>query len=179
MGGEQSQLFNSVFNRFKPAEVYAANMQRLSQGGQLATSSARRELFPANIVLEGNDQHQRWFLTSLVSSVALTGQAPFANLKTHGLLLNDKGVKMSKSDVMNKSGVVDPIDLIKGTMKLGGSRSHGYGLDTMRLWAISHDGDTDSYLEKEELEKVNQDVKLLRGLIRVLLGNLHRYDATA
>ena len=97
MGGEQSQLFNSVFNRFKPAEVYSANMQRLSQGGPLA-KSPRRELFPANLVLEGHDQHPRWFLTSLVSSVALTGQAPFANLKTHGHLLNEKGVKMSKSD---------------------------------------------------------------------------------
>ena len=49
----------------------------------------------------------------------------------------------------------------------------------MRLWAISQDGDTDSYIQKEELEKANQDVKLLRGLVRVLLGNLHRYDATA
>lgn len=49
----------------------------------------------------------------------------------------------------------------------------------MRLWAISKDGDKDFYMEREELEKVNQDIKFVRGLIRILLGNLHKYDASA
>ena len=77
-------------------------------------------LFPANICFEGHDQHSRWFLTSLVSSVALTGQAPYTNLKTHGMLLNEKGVKMAKSDVKNQSSLIDPMDLIFGTVKLDG-----------------------------------------------------------
>lgn len=94
------------------------------------------------------------------------------------MVLNDKGIKMSKADLLNKSSLIDPTDLIHGTVKLDGKRSHGYGLDTLRLWAISNDGDQDSFLEKEQLEKVNQDIKLLRGLIRVLLGNLHSYDAS-
>ena len=71
------------------------------------------------------------------------------------MLLNDKGIKMSKSDVHNKTSLIDPMDLIAGTVKLDGSRSHGYGLDTMRLWAISKDGDTDSYLERDEIDKVS------------------------
>ena len=47
------------------------------------------------------------------------------------------------------------MDLIAGTVKMDGSRSHGYGLDTMRLWAISKDGDKDCYMEREEIELVN------------------------
>lgn len=86
---------------------------------------------------------------------------------------------MSKSDIKNKDRLIDPRDLIAGTLKLGGSRSHGYGLDAMRLWAISQDGDRDCYLEREDLEKSSQDIKMLRGLIKILLGNLHKYDATS
>ena len=74
----------------------------MESSSQLAPS-ANKSLFPANICMEGHDQHSRWFLTSLVSSVALTGQAPFTNLKTHGMLLNDSGVKMSKADFDNRS----------------------------------------------------------------------------
>lgn len=62
---------------------------------------------------------------------------------------------MSKADVRNKDSLIDPMDLIAGTIKLDGSRSHGYGLDTLRLWAISKDGDKDMFLEKDELEKIN------------------------
>ena len=76
-------------------------------------------------------------------------------MKTHGHLLNEQGDKMSKSDIANRSSVIDPLDLIDGTVKLDGSRSHGYGLDTMRLWAITKDDDKDFYLEKKEVELVN------------------------
>jgi len=55
------------------------------------------KVFPCNLVLEGHDQHSRWFLTSLVSSVSLTGQAPFRGLKTHGMLIDENGQKFSKS----------------------------------------------------------------------------------
>ena len=53
------------------------------------------------------------------------------------MVLNDKGVKMAKSDIANRNSLIDPKDLIEGTVKLGGYRSHGYGLDAMRLWAVS------------------------------------------
>ena len=102
-------------------------------------------------MFEGHDQHSRWFLTSLVSSVALTGQAPFRQLKTHGLLLDEKGDKISKSS----RNSVDPTDLIEGTIKLSGDRMHGYGIDTIRAWAITKDSDTNSYIDREEIERVN------------------------
>ena len=130
-------------------DVYQANM---SEEAALQPYKTSRSLFPANLVHEGHDQHSRWFLTSLVASVPLTGQSPFANLKTHGLVMNDKGVKMSKADVHNRDSLIDPMDLIAGTVKLDGSRSHGYGLDTLRLWAISKDSDRDTLLDKAELE---------------------------
>ena len=176
MGGKQSGVFEQALAKVGgPTDVYASRMK----SGNFTAPAVNKSLFPANICLEGHDQHSRWFLTSLVSSVALTGQAPFTNLKTHGMLMNEKGLKMSKSDVKNQSSLIDPMDLIVGTVKLDGKRSHGFGLDTMRLWAISKDGDKDSFMEREELEKVNQDIKLVRGLIRILLGNLHKYDASA
>ena len=73
--------------------------------------------------------------------------------------------------------VLDPEDLINGSIKLDGNRKHGYGLDTMRLWAISKDSDSNSYVDRQEIESINQELKMLRGLIKILLGNLHTYDA--
>ena len=152
MGGQQSGLFSQALAAVGPSEVYQGSM--LGQNNSPSVYG-RTDLFPANLFYEGHDQHQRWFLTSLVSSVALTGQAPFTNLKTHGHLLNDQGTKMSKSDHANRTSVIDPMDLIDGTVKLDGNRSHGYGLDTMRLWSISKDSDKDCFLEKKEVELVN------------------------
>lgn len=85
---------------------------------------------------------------------------------------------MAKSDFANRNSLIDPRDLIDGTVKLDGERSHGYGLDTMRLWAISKDSDSDCYLERDDIEQCNQDVKMLRGLIKLMLGNLYKYDST-
>ena len=93
------------------------------------------------------------------------------------MVLDESGEKMSKSSSYS-GGVLDPEDLIIGSVKLDGNRKHGYGLDTMRLWAISKDSDSNTYVEREELENINQEVKMLRGLIKILLGNLHTYDST-
>ena len=84
------------------------------------------------------------------------------------MLLDEKGDKISKSS----RNSVDPTDLIEGTIKLSGDRMHGYGIDTIRAWAITKDSDTNSYVDREEIERVNQEVKLLRGLIRIMLGQV-------
>ena len=63
------------------------------------------------------------------------------------MLLNESGEKMSKSSPHSQT-VVDPDDLISGSIKLDGNRKHGYGLDTMRLWAISKDSDTNSFVAR-------------------------------
>ena len=172
-----SGLVGEVLDRDAPLDVYLKTLARSSPSHKPAP---RSEFFPSNLYHEGHDQHSRWFLTSLVSSVALTGQAPYANLKTHGMLLNQSGEKMSKPYAYGAAKeVLDPEDLISGSVKLDGQRKHGYGLDTMRLWAISKDTDTNTYVERADIEQANQEVKMLRGLVRILLGNLHSYDAAA
>ena len=93
------------------------------------------------------------------------------------MLLNENGKKMSKSDPQGAQAWLDPEDLIDGTVKLDGKRKHGYGLDTVRLWAISKDADTNTFIDRDEFEKNSQDIKMLRGLIRIILGSLHTYDA--
>lgn len=75
-------------------------------------------LFPSNIVLETYDQHSRWFLTSLVTSVALTGSTPFQALKTQGLIVDEQGEPINYS-VEEK---FNPVDFIEGTVKQSGER---------------------------------------------------------
>lgn len=134
----------------------------------------KSNVFPASLVLEAHDQHSRWFLTSLVTSVALTGTAPFRNLKTQGLLLDDNNEPMAYLSGQD----IDPTDLIEGTVKLSGQRMHGYGLDTMRAWAISQDSDTSVTLSVADIDNCNQQLKTIRHLIRTLLINVQEYDGT-
>jgi len=112
-------------------------------------------VYPANLVLEAHDQHSRWFLTSLVTSVALTGHAPYKNLKTLGLFLNERGDPMSFNHETSKDLKIDPTDLISGSVKMDGERKHGFGLDVMRAWAITQDSDTSSYLIMDDVQSVN------------------------
>ena len=107
----------------------------------------------------------------MVSSVALTGQTPFLHLKTHGMLIDNEGEKISKRR-NNGSNFISTEDLIQGTVKLDGLRKHGYGLDTIRAWAVQNDSDKNAYVERDDIEKANNEVKMLRSLLRVLLGNL-------
>lgn len=134
---------------------------------------ASSSIYPANLVLEGHDQHSRWFLCSLLTSVALQNRAPFMTMKTHGLLLDDTENKMSKS---RPAHVIDPSDLILGTQKLDGARSHGFGPDVLRLWVATHDTDKVFGVDIEELKSCNQQVKLFRQLCKQLLGNLFEFQ---
>ena len=68
------------------------------------------------------------------------------HLKTHGLLIDNQGEKISKSK--DNSNFISTEDLIEGTIKLDGSRKHGYGLDTLRAWAIVKDSDTNNYVDR-------------------------------
>jgi len=77
------------------SKVLQLRMQSDQQSG--AKKQSGNALFPANMFLEGFDQHSRWFLSSMVLSMALTDQAPFKTLKTHGILVDQAGEKISKS----------------------------------------------------------------------------------
>lgn len=99
-------------------------------------------------------------------------------MKTHGLLIDNEGEKISKSKSGEATNFINIDDLIEGTIKLDGQRKHGYGLDTIRAWAVTNDSDKNAYLERNDIEKVNNEIKLLRSLFRVLLGNLATFEST-
>ncbi|GAB2214507.1 hypothetical protein Drorol1_Dr00018858 [Drosera rotundifolia] len=126
--------------------------------------------FPADLYLEGSDQHRGWFQSSLLTSVAATGRAPYSSVLTHGFVLDEKGFKMSKS----LGNVVDPKIVIEGEQ--GGKTQKGnpaYGADVLRLWVSSVDYTTDVTVGPQILRQMSDIYRKLRGTLRYLLSNLH------
>lgn len=117
--------------------------------------------FPADIYLEGSDQHRGWFNTSMLSSMATQGQPPFKTLLTHGFTVDSDGNKQSKS----KGNVVDPVDV-----------SEKMGAEIIRLWASHEDYGQDVSCGKEELTRVTETYRRLRNTVRYLLGSLGDFD---
>lgn len=117
--------------------------------------------FPADIYLEGSDQHRGWFQTSLTSSIAATGEAPFGALITHGFVNDAKGKKMSKS----LGNGIDPADVIKKS-----------GAETLRLWAAHEDYGQDVTAGDEMLKRINEAYRRFRNTFRFMLGNLNDFD---
>ena len=89
------------------------------------------------------------------------------------MVIDDSGLKMCKSD---PELIINPQDLIDGTEKLDGNRSHGYGTDVMRLWAASRDSDKNFEVKKEDIDQCAMRLKVFRGLMRQILGNLDGYE---
>jgi isoleucyl-tRNA synthetase len=103
------------------------------------------------MLLEGFDQHNRWFLSSLILSMTLTDEAPFKVLKTHGLLVDQAGDKISKSAPLIDDEVVvefNPEDFLEGSVKMDGERKFGYGVDVMRAWCATKDTDKNMHIIK-------------------------------
>ncbi|MEP6489314.1 isoleucine--tRNA ligase [Microcoleus vaginatus GB2-A3] len=127
-----------------------------------AVAQGRSELnYPADIYLEGSDQHRGWFQSSLLTSVATNGVAPYKTVLTHGFVLDEKGRKMSKSE----GNVVDPAAVIKE-----------YGADVLRLWVSSVDYSADVPLGKNILKQQSDVYRKIRNTAKFLLGNLHDFD---
>jgi len=106
--------------------------------------------------------------------MALKDQVPFRVMKTHGLLLDDKGEKISKSTSNNNNNLTeealfDPLDFLEGSLKQSGERKFGYGVDVMRAWIATKDTDKNIHIARDQLERVNKEVKLFRDVLRVLL----------
>uniref|UniRef100_A0ACD5YP56 Uncharacterized protein n=1 Tax=Avena sativa TaxID=4498 RepID=A0ACD5YP56_AVESA len=138
-------------------------------GSSWAAVSAKRDglNFPADVYLEGSDQHRGWFQSSLLTSIASTGKAPYSSVITHGFVLDEKGFKMSKS----VGNVVDPEKVI-----VGGKNSKeepGYGADVLRLWVSSVDYTGDVLIGPQILRQMSDMYRKLRGTMRFLLSNLH------
>jgi isoleucyl-tRNA synthetase len=119
------------------------------------------ERWPADIYVEGSDQHRGWFQSSLLESCGTRGRAPYDALLTHGFTMDAKGMKMSKS----LGNTISPIDLMKE-----------YGADILRLWALSVDFTEDHRIGKEILAGVADQYRKLRNTFRYLLGALEGFD---
>ena len=136
-----------------------------------AVAAQRDELkYPADIYLEGSDQHRGWFQSSLLTSVATNGIAPYKTVLTHGFVLDEKGHKMSKS----LGNVVDPLVIINGGNNH--KKEPPYGADVLRLWVSSVDYSSDVPIGQNILKQLSDVYRKIRNTARFLLGNLHDFD---
>ena len=136
-----------------------------------AVCQQREELrYPADLYLEGSDQHRGWFQSSLLTSVAVNNKAPYKKVLTHGFALDENGRKMSKS----LGNVVDPNIIIKGgsNQKL----EPAYGADVLRLWVSSVDYSVDVPIGANILKQLSDVYRKVRNTARYLLGNLHDFN---
>mmetsp|Transcript_15982 Transcript_15982/g.44195 ORF Transcript_15982/g.44195 Transcript_15982/m.44195 type:complete len:1048 (+) Transcript_15982:180-3323(+) len=130
-------------------------------------ANERDELaYPADMYLEGSDQHRGWFQSSLLTSVAVNDQAPYKTVLTHGFVLDEKGFKMSKS----LGNVIDPLNVIEG----GNNKKlePAYGADVLRLWVASVDYSGDVGIGPNIIKQTFESYRKLRNTARYLLGNL-------
>ncbi|KRG68986.1 isoleucine--tRNA ligase [Pseudoxanthomonas dokdonensis] len=116
---------------------------------------------PADLYLEGSDQHRGWFQTSLLTGVAIDGRAPYRQCLTHGFTVDEHGRKMSKS----LGNGIEPQDIMKTL-----------GADILRLWIASADYSNEMSLSQEILKRNADAYRRLRNTARFLLGNLHGFD---
>jgi isoleucyl-tRNA synthetase len=126
-----------------------------------AVAKDGRVKFPADLYLEGSDQHRGWFQSSLLLSVALTGKAPFKAVLTNGFVVDVDGKKMSKSRGK-------PPALMELVEK--------YGADVVRLWVASEDAKEDVPFSTEIFGRVGDSYRLIRNSLRILFGNLSGFD---
>ena len=117
--------------------------------------------WPADLYLEGSDQHRGWFQSSLLQSCATRGRAPYDQVLTHGFTMDAKGLKMSKS----LGNTVDPLKVMETN-----------GADIIRLWALSVDYTEDHRIGDEILKGVADQYRKLRNTFRYLLGALAGFD---
>ncbi len=116
---------------------------------------------PVDMYLEGSDQHRGWFQSSLLTSVATQGKAPYKSVLTHGFVFGEDGRKMSKS----LGNYIRPDDIIKT-----------YGADILRLWAASVDYRNDTKIGDNIIKQLVEIFKKTRNTARFLLGNIFDFD---
>ena len=117
--------------------------------------------YPADLYLEGNDQYRGWFQSSLLTSVATNGIAPYKQVLTHGFVTDGQGRKMSKS----LGNGVAPSDV-----------ANKYGADILRLWALSADYTGEVSLSDDILKQISEVYRKIRNTARYILGNTYDYD---
>ncbi len=119
---------------------------------------------PADLYLEGSDQHRGWFHSSLLAAVGTRGTAPYKAVLTHGFVLDQEGRPMSKS----MGNVVAPEEVIKK-----------YGAEILRLWVATQDYRNDTRVGDNILQQVSEAYRRIRNTARYILGNLSDFDPAA
>jgi isoleucyl-tRNA synthetase len=117
--------------------------------------------YPADLYLEGSDQHRGWFQSALTTSMAIENKSPFKSVLTHGFVMDGQGKKMSKS----AGNVVTPQDVMKE-----------FGADVLRLWVTSCDYQFDVRLSNEILKQLVDTYRKIRNTFRYFLSNLYDFD---
>ncbi|MEO7207242.1 MAG: isoleucine--tRNA ligase [Steroidobacteraceae bacterium] len=119
---------------------------------------------PSDLYLEGSDQHRGWFHSSLLTSVAMHGRAPYRGVLTHGFTVDENGRKMSKS-----------LGNILAPQKLTST----LGADVIRLWVAATDYANEMSVSEEIFKRIGDSYRRMRNTLRFLLGNLHGFDPKA
>lgn len=114
--------------------------------------------YPADLYVEGSDQHRGWFQSSLFLSTAITHEAPYKGVLTHGFTVDEKGEKMSKS----KGNVIAPEKVLKE-----------YGSEILRLWVASSDYQGDLKISDGILKQTSENYRKLRNTFRIMLANIN------
>jgi len=117
--------------------------------------------WPADMYLEGSDQHRGWFQSSLLASAGTKGASPYKTVLTHGFVVDGSGKKMSKSI----GNVIAPQEIIKAN-----------GAEILRLWVSAEDYKDDIRISKEIIDRLTEAYRKIRNTARFLLGNLHDFD---
>ena len=117
--------------------------------------------FPADLYLEGSDQHRGWFQSSLLTSVGIRKQAPYRGVLTHGFTVDAKGMKMSKS----LGNVIAPQRVMQTL-----------GADILRLWVAATDYRGEMSVSDEILKRMSDAYRRIRNTARYLLANLYHFD---
>lgn len=133
-----------------------------SGSSHTAVMAQRPELsYPADLYLEGSDQYRGWFNSSLITSVAISGQAPYRQILSQGFVLDDKGHKMSKS----LGNVIAPNDVIKQM-----------GAEIIRLWVAGADTTSDVAVSQDILKQAAESYRKVRNTMRFMLANTSDFD---
>jgi isoleucyl-tRNA synthetase len=120
--------------------------------------------FPADLYLEGSDQHRGWFQLSLLNSLGVMGQAPYKQVLTHGFIMGPDGKKVSKSSK----------DYVTATQEI-----NKHGADLLRLWCASVDYQGDVPTSPKMIQEFGDKYRKIRNTLRYLLSNLYDFDARA
>jgi isoleucyl-tRNA synthetase len=116
---------------------------------------------PAELYLEGSDQHRGWFQSSLLTSVGAYGVAPYKGIMSCGFITDGEGYKMSKS----RGNVIDPAEVLET-----------FGADVLRLWVGSIDSATDAGIDNEIIQRTSESYRRIRNSFRFLLSNLYDFN---